>query len=216
MPYKERSLYNVLDKIQIISANNGIPLCIIEEAKNLYKQVSDIRIHRGSNRKGIIASCIYKACIIQGSPRSAKEIADIFNIRISHMTKGCKKFDEIINMNICKTEYKLKLSSNSKDFIQRFCSKLNIGNNILSICSYVCEKAEEYNLVSKCIPPSIAAGSIYLVCIILNINISKKEISSICKISEVTISKCYKNLYDHHHHIFPKNIINKLYPKYNV
>ena len=213
MPYKERSLYNVFDKIQIISLNNGIPTCIIEEAKNLYKQISDIRIHRGSNRKGIIASCIYKACIIQGSPRSAKEIADIFNIKISHMTRGCKKFEEIINMNICNTKYKLKLSSNSKDFIQRFCSKLNIGNNILKICTYVCDKAEEYNLVSKCIPPSIAAGSIYLVCIILNINISKKEISKICKISEVTISKCYKNLYDYHQHIFPKNIVNKLYPK---
>ena len=213
MPYKERSLYNVFDKIQVTSLNSGIPNCIIEEAKNLYKQISDIRIHRGSNRKGIIASCIYKACIIQGSPRSAKEIAEIFKIKISHMTKGCKKFDEIINMNICETKYKLKLSTNSKDFIQRFCSKLNIGPSVYTICNYVCDKAEEYNLVSKCIPPSIAAGSIYLVCNILNINISKKEISEICKISEVTISKCYKNLYEHHQYLFPKNIIDKLYPE---
>ena len=37
MPYKERSLYNVFDNIQIRAINNGIPLCIIEEAKNLYK-----------------------------------------------------------------------------------------------------------------------------------------------------------------------------------
>lgn len=212
MPYKERSLYNVFDKIQITSSNSGIPNCIIEEAKNLYKQISDIKIHRGSNRKGIIASCIYKACIIQDSPRSAKEIADIFKINISHMTKGCKKFDEIINMNICKTKYKYKMSTSSSDFIQRFCSKLNIGNNIFKICNHVCSKAEEYNLVSKCIPPSIAAGSIYLVCYILNINISKKEISQICKISEVTISKCYKNLYDYHQYLFPEEIIKKLYP----
>ena len=57
MPYKERSLYNVFDSIQVRATNNGIPLCIIEEAKNLYKQISDVRIHRGSNRNGIIASC---------------------------------------------------------------------------------------------------------------------------------------------------------------
>ena len=65
---------------------------------NIQKQISDVRIHRGSNRNGIIASCIYKACRLQGCPRSAKEIADIFKLNISHMTKGCKKFDEIINM----------------------------------------------------------------------------------------------------------------------
>jgi len=213
MPYKERSLYNVFDNIQVRAVNNGIPMCIIEEAKNLYKQISDVRIHRGSNRNGIIASCIYKACRLQGSPRSAKEIADMFKLNISHMTKGCKKFDEIINMNICKNSNMSNNITKSSDFVQRFCSKLNIGTNICQICSYVCDKAEEFNLVSKCIPPSIAAGSIFLVCSLLKINITKKEISKTCQISEVTISKCYKNLYVYHQHILPKNILCKLYPE---
>lgn len=213
MPYKERSLYNVFDSIQVRAVNNGIPLCIIEEAKNLYKQISDVKIHRGSNRKGIIASCIYKACILQGSPRSAKEIAEIFKLNISHMTKGCKKFDEIINMNICNNSIMVNDVTKSSDFVQRFCSKLNIGSNICKICIHVCERAEEYNLVSKCIPPSIAVGSIFLVCNLLKINITKKEISLICNISEVTISKCYKNLYIYHEHIIPNNILLKLYPK---
>jgi transcription initiation factor TFIIB len=213
MPYKERSLYNVFDNIQVRAINNGIPMCIIDEAKNLYKQISDVRIHRGSNRNGIIASCIYKACRLQGSPRSAKEIADIFKLNISHMTKGCKKFDEIINMNICKNSNMSNNITKSSDFVQRFCSKLNIGTNICQICSYACDKSEEFNLVSKCIPPSIAAGSIFLVCSLLKINITKKEISKTCQISEVTISKCYKNLYVYHQHILPKNILTKLYPE---
>jgi transcription initiation factor TFIIB len=215
MPYKERSLYNVFDSIQVRATNNGIPLCIIEEAKNLYKQISDVRIHRGSNRNGIIASCIYKACRLQGCPRSAKEIADIFKLNISHMTKGCKKFDEIINMNVCNNSTMKNNATKSSDFVQRFCSKLNIGNNICQLCIQVCEKAEEYNLVSKCIPPSIASGSIFLVCSLLKINITKKEISLTCQISEVTISKCYKNLYTYHQHILPNNILNKLYPNLN-
>ena len=44
-----------------------------------------------------------------------------------------------------------------------------------------------------------------------NINISKKDISNSCKISEVTISKCYKKLLRYHQHLLPKDIINKLY-----
>ena len=212
MPYKERSLYNVFDTIQIVSINHGIPSCIIEEAKNLYKQISDVRIHRGSNRSGIIAACVYIGCKMHGYPRSAKEIAVIFKLNITHMTKGCKKFEEIINMNVCKNNSVSNAITTSDDFVHRFCSKLNIGTNVCNICIYVCKKAEEFNLVSKCIPPSIAAGSIFLVCNLLKIKINKKEIAQTCQISEVTISKCFKNLYKYHEHILPKEILNKLYP----
>ena len=211
MPYKERSLYNVFDSIQIRAINNGIPLCIIEEAKIMYKKISETRISRGSNRKGIIASCIYKACKLKNVPRSAKEIAEIFQLQITHMTKGCKKFDEIMNLNKNLDSNVCISTSNSNDFLERFCSRLNIGNDIIDICKHVCTAAEKYSLVSENTPPSVAAGCIYLVCTLLNVSISKKDISTSCRISEVTISKCYKKLLKYHNHLLPKNIINKLY-----
>ena len=43
MPYRERALYNVFESIQIRAVNNGIPLCIIDEAKNLYKKISEFK-----------------------------------------------------------------------------------------------------------------------------------------------------------------------------
>ena len=42
-------------------------------------------------------------------------------------------------------------------------------------------------------------------------SISKKDISVSCKISEVTISKCYKKLLKYHNHLLPKNVLNRLY-----
>ena len=138
MPYKERSLYNVFDSIQIIAINGGIPLCIIEEAKILYSKISETKISRGSNRKGIIASCIYKACMLQGSPRSTHEIAEIFKLNIKHMTKGCKNFDAIMNINNQDNVSINIPGSKSTDFVNRFCSKLNLGKNILDICLHVC------------------------------------------------------------------------------
>lgn len=209
MPYKERSLYNVFDSIQVIALNNGITPCIIEEAKVLYKKIAETKISRGEPRKGIIASCIYKACSLKGSPRSTQEIANIFKITTKNMTRGCKKFDTI--MNYSKNDNIQFNGSRSIDFIRRFCSHLNINSSIQKISSYVCVEAEKNNLVSKCIPPSVAAGSIYLVCNLLNINISKKDISEKCQISEVTISKCYKELLKYHKHLLPEDIINKLY-----
>jgi transcription initiation factor TFIIB len=211
MPYKERSLYNVFETIQSKALVQGITPCIIEEAKVLYKIISEVKISRGQNRKGIIASCIYKACKIKNVPRSHKEIANIFDITVKHMTRGCKRFDEI--MNQIKQENKSSDITGSKsiDYIQRFCSKLNIGENILAICKFTCNKAEEFSLVSENTPPSIAAGTIFLVCSLLNSNISKSNISEVCKISEVTISKCYKKLLNYHKHLLPPDILEKLY-----
>ena len=211
MPYKERSLYNVFDSIQVRATNSGITSCIVEEAKVLYKSIAESKISRGSNRKGLIAACIYKACKVKSVPRSHKEIATIFEIEVKHMTKGCKKFDEIMHTNKNNTQSADIIGSQSLDYIQRFCSKLNLSPEVFELCKHVCQKAEEYSLVSENTPPSIASGSIWLICSILNINITKKDISKICKISEVTISKCYKKLLNHHVHILPPNILKKLY-----
>ena len=122
-------------------------------------------------------------------------------------------FDEILNEQDTKEDKVISnmTGSQSIDFINRFCSKLNIGRQIMDICIYVCNKSEEYSLVSENTPPSIAAGSIFLVCSLLRIDIVKKQISDVCKISEVTISKCYKKLLKHHEHILPEEIIKQLY-----
>ena len=56
----------------------------------------------------------------------------------------------------------------------------------------VLENDSKYNLVSENTPPSIAAGSIYLVSVTYDMNISKKEISDNTGISIVTIQKIVK------------------------
>ena len=213
MPYKERSLYNVFDTLTIRAVNNGISPCIVDDAKVMYKVLSEARISRGANRKGLIASCIYQSCKNKKVPRSAKEIAEIFKLDIKNMTRGCKKFLEIWNMTSDSDKPNITLSaSRPEDFIQRFCSKLNINIEILQLCQYISNKAVEYSIVAENTPPSIAAGSIYLAACMCNIGISKKEISQACKISEVTISKCYKKLHKYRHHLIPPN--TKLSPHF--
>lgn len=203
IPYKERALSNVFD-IFLVALNNGISPCIIEESKSMYKQISEFKISRGSTRKGLIASCVYMACKKLSVPRSAKEIADIFTIDITIMTNGCKNFIEIWNMKNKNQTGNIVLNAcQSDDFINRFCSNLNLSSEILKLSSSISEKAEQYSLVSENTPPSIAAGSIYLACKFYDMNISKKDISDVCKISEVTISKCYKKLLKFKEYLIP-------------
>jgi transcription initiation factor TFIIB len=196
MTYKDRSLYNIFDQITLSAINHGISPSIIEEAKAFYKKVADQQISRGENRSGLIATSIYMSCKSNKVPRSTKEIAKIFNLKPSTMTKGCKKFQDILKLNIG--------SCNPLDFINRFCSKLSLASDIVQICKTVAEKADELNLVCESTPPSIAAAVIYLVVVCCNIKtITKKDLSDACELSQVTLTKCYKKLFDHKEMLMP-------------
>ena len=105
----------------------------------MYKQISETKISRGDNRKGIIASCIFIACKkFDKSARSNKEIAEIFKIESTNMTKGFKKFNEIMLMiekdNKDKKENIEYTISESLDFINRFCSNLNLESDTNELC----------------------------------------------------------------------------------
>jgi transcription initiation factor TFIIB len=204
MNYKERSLYSIFDNITLHAANHGIPQSIIDEAKVLYKKLSEAKISRGDNRSGLIASSIYMACKSNKVPRSTKEIAKIFNLKATTMTRGCKKFQDIMNMNLTSTC--------PTDFIKRFSSKFNIPNEIKELCKYVVEKADELNIVSENTPPSMAASSLYLCNVICDLGITKKDLANSCEISQVTLTKCYKKLYAYRGYLFPKEAILK----YNI
>ena len=67
---------------------------------------------------------------------------------------------------------------------------------------------------SKCLMPentphSVAAGIIYFISVICQLNISKKDIAIISEISEVTINKCYKKLKTHEKYLIPSFVFQK-------
>lgn len=199
--YKERSLYHVIDNIYIQANNSGIPQSIIEEAKTMYSQIAELQISRGANRNGLISSCLFWSCKRNGVPRSSKEIAKIFNINITTMTKGCKKFHDLMNLNLQCTS--------ASDFIIRFCSNLHLEHEITQLCVRVVAAAEELGIVSAQSPSSAAAGVIYMVSIICKLNISKTDISEASKISFVTCNKSYKTLYKYRAELFTHDDIVK-------
>lgn len=198
MPYKERTLLKVFQEITRVCKSEGIPEIIIKEAHVLYKIVSTTKISRGANRKGIIAACVYFSCKINKVPRSTNEIASLFKLQIPVMTRGCKKFQEIMQLN--KVDISRIHNTNTitlDDFIDRFCSKLNMSKDDVTNIKHISYLCQVYNLVNDNTPPSMAAGCIYLYIKHGGFEINKKEISEISKISEVTINKCFKKLESH-------------------
>ena len=212
MPYKEKSLYDEFQRITIISQNSGIPKIIIDDAIRYQKKISETKTFRGINRDGIISASIYIACRVNNYFRTAKEIATIFNLDNTSATKGCKNAISIIN------ELEYDLDNNNKMilnettpivFIERYCSKLCINNELTKLCKFIAKRIEDNNLIPENTPHSIAAGIVYFIGNICNLNINKKSVSLISKISEVTINKCFKKLELMQNDLIPKIIIEK-------
>jgi transcription initiation factor TFIIB len=195
MPYSERSLYKVFENIQSVCKSNNLPEKISTTAKSLYSIISKTKISRGNNRKGIIAACVYHACKECNVPRSINELAHMFSIQSTVMTKGCKNYTEIMRMSKMNRDRIFQISQVSLyDFIDRFSSKLSLSEEETKKIHYIAKLCEINNMINDNTPPSMASGCIYMYCKLKENKITKKDISDICKISEVTINKCYKKL----------------------
>ncbi len=202
MPYRERSLYLVLDDITTRCDKHGIKKNIVDDAKLMYKKISECKhisgknkdkfiIIRGSNRKSLIAACVFYACKSNGYTRSPKEIAKIFDLRMTEITRGCKKFLQL--MKNYNNTYKLN-SSTPEHFIIRYCNALKIHKKDSLCAKTIAENVTKLGLASDHTPPSVAAGSILLMSKINGLSLTKKNISKKFSISEVTISKIYKKI----------------------
>lgn len=223
MPYKEKSLMEVLERIQSKCKKYNITQTIIDTSKILYKKVSECKHTKGKrkgknmimrciNRRSMIAACVFHACKLQKEPRSPKEIADLYDLEIRHVNKGCRKFLDYIDITSIFFEIK---SSQSSDFIERFAKKLNIDKQYIERAKDISNNINKLGLASTHEPPSVAAGCILLVGTMYNIDVSKKNISDIFGISDVTISKTYRKIFPYHKIIMNNEVTNLILEKKN-
>ena len=210
MPYKEKSKYDDFQVISVLASNAGIPKIIIDDAIRYYNKISEVKTYRGINRDGILASSIYISCSINQHPRTSKEIASIFKLDNTSATRGCKNALSILNDIECDEENKTVLHNTTpSSFINRYCSKLSINQELTKLCLFIANIVDSQKLIPENTPHSISAGIVYFVCQKCNLNISKKSITLISKISEVTINKCYKKLETHESILLPSMILKK-------
>ena len=102
--------------------------------------------------------------------------------------------DELEISDIDKKRIQSHQSVNLYDFTDRFCHKLKLSQENINHIKKISNICDNLSLTNDNTPPAMSSGCIYLYIKYNNIDISKKEISDICKISEVTINKCFKKI----------------------
>jgi transcription initiation factor TFIIIB Brf1 subunit/transcription initiation factor TFIIB len=96
MPYRERTLWTIFESLQVRASNAGIGTAVLEEAKELFAQLTASAICRGqAQRDAMLAACLWEALKRHESPRMPKDIAEVFNIPLKQVTKGIKQFQHL-------------------------------------------------------------------------------------------------------------------------
>jgi transcription initiation factor TFIIIB Brf1 subunit/transcription initiation factor TFIIB len=202
MPYKERSLSDILQYLEQVCRKNNLPKSVIDNVKILYKQIHDLKyeteerkhknvIIRGDNRKGIYGACIYYGAQLQRYSRSVKEISLMLETSIKVVTKGIRKFNDLMKKNSLISTISTQSPNNH---IERFCKKLKLKTDQIQEIIIISNNINKLYLASNHQPTSIAAGAILIYSNLYGVDIQKKVISEVFEISNVTIDKIYKKI----------------------
>src|SRR5210317_276789 len=153
MPYDERTLWSVFEKMTANTLNNGIPQKVIDNAKVLYKKASEKKISRGDNKDGLIASCIYHSCLLNKVPKSSKDIAAMFNISHVTLNKGNSRFQTLLQINVS--------SPDPIDFISQYGNNLDMPIDDINNSKELVKIIEDNEIMNDNSPTSSAAGILY-------------------------------------------------------
>ncbi len=212
MPYEEKKTWENFQFISNMASNSGIPKIIVDQAIVYHKKISNAKTFRGLNRDGVLAASIYISCSINNTPRTAKEIAKIFHLDNASATKGCKNAVSIMNEiehDLDGEDKTLLYKTTPSTFIDRYCTKLNINQELTQLCKFIACIVEQKKCIPENTPQSIATGIVYFVTQLCNLNVTKTDISLVSTVSEVTINKCYKKLEDLQDRFLPPKIKEK-------
>lgn len=212
MPHREKSLYDEFQFITIMAQNAGIPRIFIDDAMAIHKDISEQKMFRGMNRDGIKSASIYISCRLNGCPRTAHEIAEIFKLDKTSATTGCSMAVNIlhnIERNIDPSKQADLCLTLPSSFIERYCSRLNFNQELTILSKFIANKVEQNDYITDNIPHAIAAGIVYFIAQTCCLNISKQDIKVVCGVSEVTINKCFKKLEAMREQLLPSAVVAK-------
>jgi len=149
---------------------------------------------RGKRRKLLLFYCLYNAYNEFYIPIDPKILALKIGIKSGDITKSLSMFSEL------NTGYKPQtMRITALEIIPEYCRIFNFEedsiSNVLDITKEILNKNPNLNNKK---PQNVAAGIIVYFSIINGISFSKKELSKMLNLSEVTINSMYKEVSNIH------------------
>lgn len=185
--HKAKSYDNAVGIIEK-KMGNDFPKCVLDIVKKLWADVMLAgKVTRAGVREGLLACCLYYACIDCGCPSTPIQICEKFGMEgTKQFIKGDKEFKETFENNP-KWGHLFKKNTEIDTLFTSFGNKLNLDFVVIQNCQrlYPIYKKK----LNKVIPKSAVAGIILFVCIKEKIDMPKTKISKMLGVCIPTLTK---------------------------
>jgi len=196
MDHKQRALYGVFKTITTVCESSGLQLpdVVIFQAKELYKDLKELRISRGGVHKALIATCVYYACKIQrqeGLTRSKLDIAYAFEVPEKAMSSACKLFKDVTRGRPYHDA--LYDTMETTDLVHRvvgsFGFQRDVRIQVMRSVRQLDDSIRASGMMDGKSPSSVLAAILCIVFQKLKLDISKDDITMRCQTTVVTLNK---------------------------
>lgn len=131
---------------------------VVQIANDLFVQMINNNIRRGSARRSIIFACVFQAYKITGNPQNPHMLMELFRITKKAGMKGMK----YLNKHVPKTSQirfvRITPVDNIRNIIHKFGSTPEQEDEIIQIFNSIREKS---SILNRSRPLSVAAGVVY-------------------------------------------------------
>lgn len=183
--HRDRALFHAYREID--ETCPSLPENIRHDSKTLYKKFNELKLTRGSVRTGIKANCVLFACRMNKYPRSAKEIADMFQISAKDISRTTQLFKEILCGGVPASSKSREDVTRPVDLVHRLMNALACSPEDRQEAQKYVRRIQDYvDLMSKT-PLAVAATGIYAV--LKDRGFSKAQVAQVCDVSIPTINK---------------------------
>jgi len=198
--WRQKNLIIASREIKRITASMRLPNYVKEMTMSLYKNYLKNNALSGRSINGMIAACLYYVCKVNQISRSLKEISSKIDLKNENFREVYNSYKSLIR------ELNLKVPPPDPiSFVPRYITALGIDPKVESPTMKVIRAFTSRACSTGKDPRGIAAGALYLVCKMISVPVSQKEIARVAKITNITLCKRYKDIIDR---LFEKNKSN--------
>ncbi|WP_247728542.1 transcription initiation factor IIB [Halovivax limisalsi] len=180
----ERNLQFALSETDRMASALGIPRSVREVASVIYRRALDEDLIRGRSIEGVATGTLYAACRMEGIPRSLDEVAAVSRVERKEIGRTYRYVSHELGFEMEPVD--------PKQYVPRFCSELDLPEEVQSKANEVIDTSAEKGLLSGKSPTGYAAAAIYASALLCNEKRTQREVAAVAQVTEVTIRNRYQ------------------------
>jgi transcription initiation factor TFIIB len=182
----ERSYALAFSVLNMISSQMSLSRTIREQAAMLYRKAVKKNLLRGRRAELVAVATVYAACRLADMPRTLDELSKASQISRKEIGRTYRYLVR---------ELRLKINvSTPLNYVNRFCSELELSQNVKKKAVEILKEAIEKELTSGRGPVGLAGATIYMAALLCGEKRTQQQVAHVAGVTEVTIRNRYKEL----------------------